>query len=155
MITSSPGRIHEVLGHSYTVYFVAIIAGFIADSFFPFRIFSSFFMSLGFVFMVFASFLIYWAQHTSGRTASLRKNISEITAKDFRQGPYVFFRSPTHIGLFFLSFGVGLMANSAVIASAALIAFLVTHFKYVREEEAILLARYGNAYRDYKKIVRF
>ncbi len=149
-------NIHQVLAHSYLVYFAAAIFGFIVDYFYPFRIFGGTVIAFGPVLLIAGTALIYWAQHTSEMTAKNRKEHGiGMTPADFMHGPYKYTRSPTHIGLVFLVLGFGFIMNSGLIAIGAIVAYVVTRYAYIRREEEILVERYGEAYVNYKKIVTF
>lgn len=147
--------IHQVLAHSYLVYFSAAVLGLVADYFYPYRILSNSMIASGPVLLFIATGLIYWAQHTSQLTAKERESKEMLTAKNFRHGPYALVRSPTHVGLGLLVLGLAFIMNSGVMIVGALLAFLLTRYLYVSREEAILLARYGDAYRHYQKQVQF
>jgi hypothetical protein len=88
-------NIHQVLAHSYLIYFAAAIFGFIVDYFYPFRIFGGTIIAFGPVLLIVGTALIYWAQHTSEMTAKNRKEHGiGMTPADFMYGPYKYTRSP-------------------------------------------------------------
>lgn len=150
--TPSKYTVHHVLAHSYSFYFFLFLLAVFLDLLFPVRVFSSSIMtSIGLVFLVFASFLILWAQGTS---RDLRK-IENISKESFCRGPYCYTRSPTHWGLFLLMLGFGFTANALFVIIFTLIALVVTKLVFLKKEESILADKYGNAYLEYKKIVKF
>jgi protein-S-isoprenylcysteine O-methyltransferase Ste14 len=144
-------KVHEVLAHSYSLYFALFLLGIFLDLVYPIRIFRYFFsVYFGVLSIILGSLLIYWAQKTS---RNLKKE--EITKDIFNKGPYRFSRSPTHWGLFFLIAGFGIMMNAFFIILLAFIAFLVSKLIFLKEEEVILVKKYGEPYLQYKKSVRF
>lgn len=148
----SKESVHKVLAHSYSVYFILLLIGIGLDLFFHFRIFSnSIVTSIGFIFIVFATALIFWAQKT-GR--DLRK-FKEIKTEHFCRGPYCYTKIPTQLGLFLLMLGFGLITNSFFVVFFTIISFLISKFTFMNKHEKILTEKYGSAYMEYKKLVRF
>lgn len=150
--TNNPhkNKVHGILAHSYSTYFILFLIGVYLDLVFRFKIFSnSFMVPTGIILLVFASFLILWAQKTS---RDLKKeNISKET---FCRGPYCYTRSPTHWGLFLLMLGFGIITNAVFVILFTLISFIITKFVFLGKEEAILAEKYGTPYLEYKKQVR-
>ncbi|HWA32156.1 MAG TPA: methyltransferase [Candidatus Paceibacterota bacterium] len=146
---SQKTKIHNVLGHSYSTYFVLFLAGLFLDLFFPLRLFNRNLGYVGIALIIFASLLIYWAQHTS---RNYKKG--EVTKKIFYGGPYRFSRGPTHWGLFFLIFGFGLLVNGFFISIAAVIAMILGKAVFLPKEEDLLAKKYGEPYLEYKKSIK-
>jgi protein-S-isoprenylcysteine O-methyltransferase Ste14 len=145
------GSVHQVLAHSYFVYFVLFLVGVYLDFLFQLKIFdSSVVAPAGLIILVLATGLIFWAQNTS---RSLPKE--NITKENFCRGPYCYTRTPTHWGLFLLILGFGLIANAAFIVLSTIISFIIAKISFIGEEERILAERYGAPYLEYKKLVRF
>jgi len=143
-------RVHRILAHSYTMYFIFFLAGVYLDFIFKIKIFtSSFALPVGIVFLIFASFLILWAQKTSRNL-----DIKNLSKESFSKGPYRYTRSPTHWGLFFLMLGFGIIANAVFVILSTLISFLIAKFIFLKREEAVLAEKYGAPYLEYKKQVR-
>lgn len=143
--------VHKVLAHSYFFYFLCFVIGIYFNLIFNFKIFNSPIVPpTGFVILLFATFLILWAQHTSRH---LKKE--NITPQTFCRGPYAYTRIPTHIGLFLLILGFGMIVNSFFIILFSLVSFIVGKFLFLDKEEAILAEKYGAPYLQYKKLVRF
>lgn len=143
--------VHHLLAHSYSFYLFLFLIGLVLDIFFPVKIFhGDGIMYVGFVFLFLASLLILWAQRTS---RNLDK--TNLTKDVFAQGPYRFTRSPTHIGLFLLIIGFGMVANTIFVIFFTIVSFLVTRFVFIKEEEIILEEHYGEPYKEYKKNVKF
>ena len=144
-------NVHKILAHSYSVYFLFFLIGVCLDLVFNFKVFnSSIVMPFGFIFLIFGTFLILWAQKTS---RNLKKDI--INKGTFCHGPYYFTRTPTNFGLFFLMLGFGLIINAFFVALFALISFVVAKLTFLKKEEKILALKYGAPYLEYKKSVRF
>ena len=144
-------KVHFVLAHSYTLFFILFLIGVSLDSIFPIKIFNASFMApIGLIFLILATVLILWAQKTS---RDLKKeNISKET---FCQGPYCYTRSPTHWGLFFLMLGFGLIGNALFVVLTTLISLVISRFVFLDKQENILAEKYGAPYLEYKKSVRF
>lgn len=144
-------KVHKVLAHSYSIYFLFLLIGICLDLIFNFRIFNNFFAAfLGVLSLVFGTFLIVWAQRTS---RNLKKgNLSNET---FCGGPYRYTRTPTNFGLFFLVLGFGITVHSPFIIPLDIVAFLLAKFIFLEKEEKILAEKYGAPYLEYKKIVKF
>jgi|SRR6185369_13763685 len=144
-------KVHWILAHSYTLFFILFLAGVCLDVFLPVKIFTkSIFAFSGVIFLIFGTFLILWAQKTS---RDLKKE--NITKETFCQGPYCYTRSPTHWGLFFLTLGFGLIANALFVVLTTLISLIISRFVFLDRQEKILAEKYGEPYLEYKKTVRF
>ncbi|MCE9548822.1 hypothetical protein K8Q98_00245 [Candidatus Nomurabacteria bacterium] len=151
-VVFSGKTVHRVLAHSYGLYFLLFLLGFFLSLAFPIKILSSAITRpSGFILLVLASILIFWAQHTS---RNLDKK-DELKKESFCRGPYRYTRSPTHLGLFLLFFGFGVLINSFFIMLTTLVSFFVTKFIFVNKQEAILTEKYGAPYLEYKKAVKF
>lgn len=144
-------KVHHVLAQSYSVFFFLFLIGVFVDILFPLKIFkNSYMVPLGFVILVFATFLIFWAQHTSRK---LPKE-NEATKEHFCRGPYCYTRTPTHFGLFFLLLGFGVIANASFIILTTFLSLALSKLIFLKKEEKIMLEKYGEAYTEYKKSVR-
>jgi|SRR3989338_7537730 len=144
--------VHKVLAHSYSVYFILLLIGVYLDLVFDVEIFTdSVMIPVGFFFLVLASIIILWAQKT-GR--DLRK-VSEVKAEHFHRGPYRYTRIPTQWGLFFLLLSFGIITNSIFIVIFTIIAFFISKFVFMSKHERILAEKYGTAYIEYMKLVKF
>ncbi len=142
--------VHKVLAHSYTMYFILFLVGVILDMIFRLQIFaSSLMLPVGFGVLIFATFLILWAQMTSRNLKT--ENVSKET---FCKGPYCYTRSPTHWGLFFLMLGFGIIANAVFVILTTLFSFFISRFVFLEKEERILADKYGTPYLEYKKSVK-
>jgi len=144
--------VHKVLAHSYSIYLVLFLIGFYLDLVFKFKIFTNtVLLPVGFVFLFLASIIILWAQKT-GRDL---KKFKEVKAEHFCRGPYCYTRIPTQIGLFLLILGFGIITNSFFIVLSTIVSFLVFKFIFMGKHEKILTEKYGNAYTEYMKAVKF
>jgi protein-S-isoprenylcysteine O-methyltransferase Ste14 len=144
-------NVHKILAHSYSVYFLFFLIGVCLDLVFDFKVFnSSIVMPFGFIFLIFGTFLILWAQKTS---RNLKKDI--INKETFCHGPYYFTRTPTNFGLFFLMLGFGLIINAFFVVLFAFVSFVIAKLTFLKKEEEILALKYGAPYLEYKESVRF
>jgi len=144
-------KVHRVLAQSYSVYLVSFLVGISLDIIFQLKIFNvQAIVFLGPALLVFATILIFWAQHTSRH---LKKE--DLSREAFFRGPYRFTRSPTHYGLFFLMLGFGIINNAVFVVLFTLVAFLVTRLIFLDKQEKILEEKYGTHYAEYKKLVKF
>ena len=144
--------VHHVLAHSYVLYFLLFLIGVWLDLTFKFKIFSdNIMLPVGLFFLVVSTALIFWAQKT-GR--DLRK-FKEVKTEHFCRGPYCYSRIPTQWGLFFLILGFGIITSSFFIILFTIISFLISKSVFMGRHDRLLIEKYGDAYREYKKLVRF
>ena len=147
----SKNKVHKILASSYTVYFLLFLIGVFLDLFLKLKFFNFFFMvPIGVSLIFLASLFILWAQKTS---RNLKKE--NLTKESFYKGPYCFTRSPTHLGLFLLMLGFGIMNSSTLIVIFSIFSFIITRLVYLQKEEKILEKKYGAPYIEYKKLVQF
>lgn len=143
--------IHAILAHSYMAYFILFLIGILLHVIFLIKISSNnFTIVFGFLFLFLGTGLVFWAQHTSRKLDK-----SNLTKDSFCRGPYCYVRMPTHLGLFSLMLGLGLLVNSFFIIIIAFISFFLNKFYFIRKEENFLSNKYGAPYLEYKKAVRF
>ncbi|MEK7572702.1 MAG: hypothetical protein AAB493_02520 [Patescibacteria group bacterium] len=151
MDTHNKGRLHRILSSSYLFYFVLFFIGISFDLMFPTHFFeNTYTASLGFVFIVFASFLILWVKSNSKK---LKKGI--LTKEDFMQGPYKYTSIPNHWGIFILMLGFGIMINAVFMIILTIVSFLFTLPVFLKMQENILAEKYGVPYLEYRKTVKF
>ena len=144
-------NVHSVLAHSYAANFALFLFGIFLHFMWPVKISANpFWESLGTVFLVLATALVFWAQATSRK---LHK--ADLSKESFSRGPYRFSRIPTQWGLFFLTVGFGMMLNSLFILIFSVVSFLVSKLAFIRKEEEVLVKKYGAHYSEYKKSVKF
>lgn len=147
---SHESKIHWILAHSYTLYFILFLIGVWLDIIFKYKIFtSSVMVPIGLAVLIFASFLILWAQKTPRNLS-----IENLSKESFCRGPYCYTRSPTHWGLFFLILGFGIIANALFVILFTLISFIISRYVFLERRENILATKYGAPYLEYKKSVK-
>lgn len=145
--------VHFLLAHSYLVFLLSIIIGVSLDFLLPEKVFSNdVFCGTGVVLMALGSVVIGWAQSTYPKYK--KGDVNKSKEKGFEIGPYRYFRSPTHLGLFVLMLGFSLIINSFFSVVFTILAHVITKTFFLKREERILEAKYGDAYIDYKKKVR-
>jgi protein-S-isoprenylcysteine O-methyltransferase Ste14 len=148
---SLTNKIHATLAHSYSSYFLFLLLGIALDIIFPFRLFREpAVMALGLVFLVLASGLILWAQHT---TRNLHEGQS-LAKEAFCRGPYCYTRTPTHWGLFLLTLGLGIVLNAFFVVLTTTLSFLLSRTVFLKRYEQALVEKYGSPYLEYQKDVR-
>ncbi len=155
----SPGLlIHETLAQGYLLYMLAIVIGVSLDLYDPLRFSFPLEQPLGMLLILLGTGLVFWAQYSSGRSAEKRQadqGTNAICKDHFCVGPYVFTRSPTQYGLALLVFGLSLIYGMTYLLITGIVALLVGRFVIIRKEEQHLAEKYGQAYLDYKKHVKF
>jgi len=144
-------KVHKVLAHSYFFYFISFLLGLLLDFVFSIKIFNGNIMiSIGVAFLIFGAFLIFWAQMSSHKLE--KENMSKET---FCRGPYRYTRNPTHLGLFLLMLGFGLIANAFFVVIFSILYFMINKLTFIKKEEEILTQKYGVPYVEYKESVKF
>ncbi len=143
-------KVHKILAHSYLFCFVSFVLGLILDFIFPLKLLSGAYPLFGFIIIVFGTCSVFWAQKTSIKLS--KENMSKET---FLRGPYRFSRSPTHLGIFLMMFGFGMMLNSFFVILFSIISIFVAKFFFLKKQEQILAEKYGEPYKEYKKQVKF
>lgn len=96
--------------------------------------------------------LVMWSQKK--RREVYGPKAPELTLDDLSRGPYAYSRHPSHLGLFLLVVGFGLVLNSFFIIVSILLTFCVFHCFIIPKEESLLESHIGEPYRIYKKRVR-
>lgn len=150
--------VHETLAQGYLLYILAIIAGFALDILHPLRFSFPLMDPIGVFLILGGTALIFWAQYASGSTSKNRNTdigMNQICKDHFCVGPYVFTRSPTQYGLALMVFGLAFIYSMTFILITGVIALLVGRFIVIRQEEKHLAEKYGEAYLEYKKQVKF
>ena len=152
---SEAGRlIHQVLAHSYLIYLGGIVLGVVASLIFPVAFSFPLMEPIGMALIMAGTFLIVWAQRSSLKGSNLR-HTEKVCRDHFCVGPYVFTRLPTQYGLSLMGIGLGLLYGSIFVIFFSIVAFLIGRFVFVPKQEHHLAVRYGEAYLEYKKHVRF
>lgn len=147
------GMVHFVLLNSYFIFLFAVILGAFLDPLIKNKIFSnSIYQNIGFLMLIIGSMIIYWAQKTSSNYK--QREIKDESRSYFEHGPYRYMRNPTHFGLFIMTLGFSLIINSLFGFVLTIIAYIITKFFFLKKEEKLLEAKYGQVYIDYKKKVK-
>ncbi|MEI6581018.1 MAG: hypothetical protein WCO07_02485, partial [bacterium] len=107
-------------------------------------------MSVGFLFIVFASILIFWIKVNSKK---MKKEV--LTKEDFLHGPYKYTSIPNHWGIFILILGFGIMVNAVFMIVLTTFSFFLTLPVFLKMQETVLSEKYGTPYTEYRKIVKF
>lgn len=146
-------KVHHTLAHSYYSYFILFLIGLSFDLFFPIKIsiHPAITLGVGLIIIILSTFLIFWAQRTSHKLDI--KN--EITVETFCKGPYCYTRTPTNFGLFFLVLGFALVINAFFLIIATVVSFVFAKLIFLKQQEDILVEKYGAPYIEYKKKVKF
>ena len=105
---------------------------------------------LGLPFLIFGTFLIFWAQISSHKL-----NKENMNKETFSKGPYRYTRGPTIFGVFLVMLGFGITTNALFVIIIAILAFLINKFTFIKKEEEILAEKYGIPYLEYKQSVKF
>ena len=148
------GLVHVVLAHSYLFYFAGLLAGFIIDMewgyvFSPIKA-----DGIGLILLIAGPLLISWAQSTSRRT-KVHRHGKDVMHNHISQGPYAFIRSPTNLGIGIMMLGLALVFQSVPLIITTVISFFITRYIFIRQEERLLLEKYGAPYKEYRKRVHF
>ena len=140
--------IHDILAQSYSIFFIGLVLGMLADLILPLRIIPKYIVvPVGFLLLILAPLLIFWAQHSSRQLRYKKENLK---LSDFKIGPYAFTRSPTHAGVTMLLIGFGFVANSIYIIIFSIIACIISRRVFLKKEEQNLEKKYGEEYQNYK-----
>ena len=145
------GRIISVVSRAPIFYLVFLAVGSALHYRYPVAIDGGILTTLaGAVFLFAGPLLILWSQ------ASIRKFRTGVAAgsPEFSRGPYRFSRNPTYLGLVIMLSGFGLIANSFFIVLFSFLGFLAVNYIILRQEEKILIEKYGEDYRAYQSKVR-
>ncbi|TSC54709.1 MAG: isoprenylcysteine carboxyl methyltransferase [Parcubacteria group bacterium LiPW_30] len=149
-------KINKLIVYSPMMFMMALLAGAIADYWKHIEIVNFENASkIGLVFMLVASALILWAGK-SGRNflRAVEEKVGPVEKEVFTYGPYSISRNPTYLGLILLSIGFSFVMNSLALLVAFLLSFFFVNYIILPAEEDLLEKKYGEAYREYKKIVR-
>ena len=148
--------VHHVLARSYFTYLLGITFGLLMKNVAPLPYHFPHSQAVGVFVLMLGTFFIVWAQGTSRKSKMHRHDnqTEDYMVEALMRGPYKYFRSPTHIGLFFMSLSLGLISYSLWIVVISCALFLITRYTFICREENMLVKKYGNAYERYKKMVR-
>ncbi len=148
--------VHHYLALSYAGYLIAIVLGFVLNSIFPIHYSPTFFNPLGVVFIILGTVVALWSQRSTSKNRSSRIKGEEVmTENSFKSGPYAFVRVPTQYSIFLMTLGLAFIYGSVLMIAMTILAFIVGRFYFIPKEEHHLSQKYGQAFLDYKKKVRF
>lgn len=148
-----PGSVHFLLAHAYSLFFVAIIIGIIADTITNTNLLENFkYSNLGIAFVFLGTGLVYWAQISSSKAIKIKPE--ENSVEGFTIGPYKYFRHPTYLGLFVMTLGLGILIKSLFSVLFVLVAYLVIKFVFIKKERKILVQKYPEIYARYEEKVK-
>ena len=153
VIVYKSGMIHTVISYSYITFLLAIASGAIFDALVPIRILNhSIFPYIGFAMIILGPMLTYWAQKSSDNAK--KSVIIKKLPVSFEHGPYKYTRNPSYLGVVIMIIGLGFFANSIAIIVFSSIAYFIVKFIFIKQEEKLLVLKYGQVYLDYKKKVK-
>jgi protein-S-isoprenylcysteine O-methyltransferase Ste14 len=111
-------------------------------------------MVIGFLLVIAGEFFRLWGVAIAGsetRTTGPVGGTFLVTV-----GPFAFVRNPLYLGNILMYFGVGIIANTPVLAIAGLLFFFIQYALIVSLEEEALLKKFGEQYLRYvEKVPRF
>lgn len=144
--------VHIILGHSYLFHFFGLLVAVIFDAFVHYPITANPQNGLGLFFLFVGTLLIYWAQKST-RGGHHRK--SDLPYTRFARGPYKVTRSPTNLGIGVMMLGLSFIFNSLSLLVITTFCFFLARYVFIWKEEKLLVERYGDDYRMYRKKVKF
>lgn len=147
-VPAHDGRVDRLSAGAFMTYLALFLLGSLAQSFWPFGLglVAPLLVGIGFVLVIAGPALILWAQ------SSIRKfHITSVeeAIMNFAIGPYRYMRNPTYFGLTMLVAGFGFFANASFIILSSLLSYLIVRFTILKQEETMLLRKYGEAYAKY------
>jgi protein-S-isoprenylcysteine O-methyltransferase Ste14 len=146
---------HQMIAHSYLLYMGAIVIGFAADFLWPTEFSFPAMAPLGMLMIVAGTALAFWAQHASKKSEAARNSqIGAVCRDHFCVGPYVFTKSPTQYGLFFMAIGLAMLFGSVFTMITTVLAFLIGQLVIAPKKERHLEAKYGAPYAEYRRHVK-
>jgi protein-S-isoprenylcysteine O-methyltransferase Ste14 len=102
----------------------------------------------GLAIMLFGLLMRVWAARTLGEFYTRTLRVTE-NQQIVEKGPYKFVRHPGYLGVIMLYTGFG-VASGNWIATMAIVVFALIAYTYrIKREEAMLIAAFGDRYRDY------
>jgi protein-S-isoprenylcysteine O-methyltransferase Ste14 len=111
-------------------------------------------MAVGFLFVIIGEYLRMWGVAIAGsetRTTGPVGGTYLVTV-----GPFAYVRNPLYLGNMMMYFGIGIMANTPLLAAAGLLFFYVQYTLIVSLEEEALLKKFGEQYLQYvEKVPRY
>lgn len=146
-------NIHRVLTHIYTTYFACFLIGLSLDIFFQTNFFpEALLRPIGAVLLFIATYVIFWAQKTGRNLRDIKENLKK---EHFCRGPYCYTRKPTQWGLTLLMIGFGIFSNTFFVVLGTVLAFVISHFMFMGRHDRIMIEKFGDSYKEYKKMFKF
>jgi protein-S-isoprenylcysteine O-methyltransferase Ste14 len=108
---------------------------------------------IGVIFILIATFIIYWAEDLGSKFSHLRKKGEITTMANLCMGPYCYSRNPKYVGLSLLLIGLGIILNSLFVILGSIISVLIINYLFLSKEEALMVDRHGEIYKESKKKV--
>lgn len=142
--------VHHILILSYIMHFFGFLTGVLFDVLFPNIIPKN--ETIGLVCLILSTVIIIWAQNTTSNTK--KERVEGVDENIFSKGPYMFTRTPTHLGLAILLIGAGALFGGLFIIITAIISFAISNLFILPKEEKMLEEKYGDVYKKYKETVR-
>lgn len=147
--------VSHLSSYSISVFALGLFLGVLLDIFFPMRFMAeplNQFIGLGLV--IIATLVIYSAEKHGAEYSHKRKLKNVERVDDFSSGPYKYTRNPKYLGLSFLLIGLGLILNTPFIIGTSILSGIIVNIYFLGKEEALLLERHGELYKEYKSKVR-
>lgn len=145
--------IHTVLGHGYLFLFFSGLMGLAFDLFHPIRIYGAFVPYIGFLFLLLGTLLVFWAQFSSNKHRNPKSEAAR--SYHFHHGPYVYMKSPTHVGIGLLLVGFGFFVSSLSVVVSVIFASLLLRISFLRKHDVLLSKQFGEIYDEYRKKIKF
>ncbi len=108
---------------------------------------------LGVALMVVGIALRFWSAKVLGKFYT-RTLLTSTDQRIVEEGPYRLLRHPGYSGSLLVWIGAGLAAANWIIFAIITLVMLISYIYRMRTEEAMLLAQFGQAYRDYIRRTR-
>lgn len=108
---------------------------------------------LGLIPIALATILLIWLMILHFSRIPKRVKVERTPTYLLTRGPYRFTRNPMYIAELLLWFGWAIFYGSIIISVALLVMALLMDKRVIAREEGDLAARFGEAYREYKKQV--
>lgn len=154
MNSDSP-KIAKIIAPPPILYLSTLVVGFMAHAFLPQPILSSapLYQGLGVLLLALSGSFARWSFATMrkvGTTGSPREPSTALVIS----GPFLLSRNPIYLAMTGLYLGISFLANSLWFLVLLVPLLLVMHWGVVLREERYLAKQFGQAYVDYKSMVR-
>ncbi len=145
-------RINYLSSFPPIIQFVGVVLGVILEFIFPTKLFPvNISQTLGIIFIVLSTLLIFWSQKAS---AGFRAGEKKGHAPNFSSGPYKWSDNPTSFSLAILVVGFGFLMNSLMVVIFSAIGYLLSLSVYENKKKKIMTEKYKDQYVEYKKKVK-